>query len=616
MKIIKYFCLVFFGGFFVFWNLANAAPESATEIEVLGLSGIKLEIFKRPSLKKNKAPREKLPEFPDDLIVSRDVNELGRNWFPWSPTGANKYVTGPECSKESLRDVIWQQSTARGQGQAINAWIDRCGTQIGSALSRHSMIPLIKFATVDYDFLDNPNIHSVRATMPDGRILTGFIALKPDGKPRPFIIGKCGALCDAEQSTTHRSFMMHLFDESPFHVLSLGNVTGADFQIMNKAFSVGGFDEGRQLFQMAQLLKSPHSPIAPRISSVHVIGASLGGSGALYSGLYSSMNETPGSESIQSVTALCPVVVMENSAKRLYLAKSISAVASFGTIHRLKDVFAFIPLLNRIFPEGWSHLRGVHLYEKIAAAIYQYYHDWTTKNPWDLKPFVGVQVDSIEQFWRLNDFRNYAHDVRIPTLAIAAENDDLIRVDANTKLLTQTLRSTPNSAIETVYFKQGNHCAFSVANGWANYSTLLREYILSHSPEAKDHWKMHKIRFSKSASRLEPHEVVLETLWQARASDPNIYLKMKVFTPRILGDSLSCARESIQHADARCYREIELKVPLAALPASPARVPETKYDVTSLTRFANTRFTLLDKNGDLVARSNMMPEYVKIWEWE
>ena len=598
------------GGVFIFSGATKAQPESVAEIEVLDASGIKLEIFKRP-----KPPGTSKPKFPDDLIVSEGVAEAKRNWFPWDPTGANKYIASPECSQQALRKLIWSFKSAHEQGRAVNTWLERCGSQISSEFSRHSFLPLIKFATVNYDFSENPHIRTVRAALPDGRVLSGFVALKPDDKPRPFIIGKCGVFCSAQQSTTHRSFMMHLFDESPFHVLSLGNITGADFQANNKAFSVGGFDEGRQLYQIAQLVKSVNSPIARRISSVHVIGASLGGSGALYSGLYSSLNEPPGSESIQSVTALCPVVVMENSAKRLYTAKPISTLASFGTLHQLKDIFAFVPILGLVFPEGWRHLRGSRLYEKVTEAIYTYYHDWTAKQPWDLKPFVGVKVESIGEFWRLNDFRNFVKDVRIPTLAIAAENDDLVRADGNTKLLTNTLRSAPNPSVETVYFKQGNHCAFSVANGWANYSMLLREYILSHCPEAETHWKSRKVRLPDMGLRLAAREVITKMQWQAKAGDPNMHLKLQIFSPRLLGESESCARENMRAADSRCYRDADLKVPLVWLPLETTETPVTRYDVTSRTRFANTRFSVLDANGELVTASNRAPEYVEAWEW-
>lgn len=591
-------------------SLAFAAPQPMTDLEVIGLSGLKIEIFKRPPHAKK--PGEKrptpppsarkpppTPEFPGDLTISDGVDGGRKQWFPWDPTGANNFPTSPECTQDALRDLIWKSNKACDQGKAINNWVHRCGDEISTPMSRHSIVPLLKYATMSYDFLDNPHIRAVKATLPDGRQLSGFVAMKPDNIPRPFVIAKCGVLCNAEASTTHRAFMMHFFDEAPFHVLALANITGSDFQRANKAFSVGGFDEGRQLYQIAQLLRSPDSPIAHRISSVHVVGASLGGSGALYAGLYASMNDVPENPNIQSVTAMCPVVVVEKSVKRLYSAKPISSVATFETIKQFRDLFGFVPVLGKILPEGWRRLRGDKLFAKVSEAMFEYYRDWTAKTPWDLNPFKGTRITTVKQFWELNDFRNYIDDVRIPTLTVAAENDDLVSVNDNTKLLNESLRKTPNDYMDTVFFKQGNHCAFGLANGWGNYSMLLREYILTHSPEAKDHWHENRVRLPNISLAMDENERVVESLWKAREGDPNIHLKLKIFSPRHIG-----------------YRDEEFLVPIRSLPLKDDGPPMGKYEVTSLTRFANTRFSLLDARGRLVTNTNLTPAYVRVWTWE
>jgi pimeloyl-ACP methyl ester carboxylesterase len=632
MSKIKSVFQVFFGvcGFIFLLSLeAWATPDPVAEVEVRGGSGIKLEIYqrppnaKKPGEKRPTSPRPKppsrpqpAPQFPGDLTVSEGIKDAKHRWFLWNPNGANNYPTTPQCTQEALRDLIWKNPRACDQGQAVNGWVYRCNDQISSQLSRHSFLPLIKFATVDYNFLDNPYIRSVKATLPDGRVLTGFIAMKQDDKPRPFIIAKCGALCNAQQSTTHRAFMMHLFDESPFHVLSLANVTGSDFQRNNKAFSLGGFDEGRQLYQIAQLVKSPDSPIANRISSVHVVGASLGGSGALFSGLYSSMNDFPGQPSIQSVTAVCPVVVLEKSAKRLFMVKPISTVASFETLKQLREVFDFVPVLGRVLPSGWSKLRDDKLYAKLTEAVFQYYRDWTAKQPWDLQPFKGTRITSLQQFWGLNDFRNYIGGVKVPTLAIAAENDDLVHVDENSKLLKESLKKTPNPYIDTIFFKQGNHCAFDVTNGWGNYSMLLREYVLSHSPESAEHWKVRTVRLPELQMSMRTGERIVQTIWAARDGDANIQLKFKIFSPQAAGDQLACTPDYVFNSDPRCYREERKTIPIQALPLEVNDAPVGAYEVTSLTRFANTRFSLLDENGQLVTNSYGTPTFVQMWNWE
>lgn len=574
------------------------------EWEVKDLSGLKLEILKRPVKKTSPLPKLEpstgpvTPEFPADLTVTPVSDPLKTNWFPWSPSGVNNTLTSNICSQEALRDHLWSSTSAAVQARAVNDWLLRCNKEIAGPFSRHTYLTLMKFATVSYDFHENPNIRMVRATLPDGRVLSGIIAMKPDDTPRPFIIAKCGIFCNSEQSTTQRFFMMHLFDETPFHVLALASNTGSDFQVENKAFSLGGFDEGRQLFEIAQLVRSSASPIRKRISSVHVVGASLGGNAALYAGLYASANIIPPQEGIQSVTATCPVVVLENSARRLFSAQPISTLASFETIHHLRGIYSFVPVLGQYFPPNMRWLKGKKLFDRLMKAVVAYYHDWTAKKPWDLKPFTGLQIDSLEQFWHLNDFRHYVSQVTVPTMTISADNDGFITSNLNSQLLNQTLHKASNNNVGNIFLKQGNHCAFAIANGWGNYSMILREYILSHSPEAKDYWKEIQLSLPNQGFSLSSNEKILGASWMAHEGDDFLILQLKVSGGFHIID-----------------RELNIPIPIKTLPWDFTAIPQSSYEVGLLTRFANTRFSVVDEKGELVANSNHAPKYIKAWVW-
>ncbi|MGZ6449065.1 MAG: hypothetical protein ACXWRA_13580 [Pseudobdellovibrionaceae bacterium] len=570
----------------------------------VALAGGSLEILPMQSLPigsgEKPSERPAIPELPPDLQVSPVSGQKQGNWFPWNPTGMNNRPASNYCSKDFLRDQLWLFSySVAAQGKAVNDWIHRCNKEISSPYFNSSSAPLMKYATVSYEMRENPHIRMIKATLPDGRKLTGLLAMKPDDKPRPFIIAKCGIYCNSEQSTTQRAFMMHLFDESPFHVLALANNTGSDFQIDNQAFSLGGFDEGRQLYEIAQLLRSPESPIRHRISSVHVMGSSLGGNAALYAGLYASLNPPPDPypDLIQSVTAICPVVVLENSGQHLFLAQPISTVASFETIHHIRGVYSFVPVLGHYFPGDLSSLKGKKLYDKVMKVVVAYYKEWTSTDPWDLKPFTGVRIDSLAQFWRMNDFRNYVSQVNVPTMTISSDNDAFIKSGQNGRLLELSLLTKPNDKVGNIFFSKGNHCAFSIANGWANYSTLQRDYILSHSPEAKEHWKEVNAPLPQQDLDISSHEKIVEAEWMAHAGDDQIRLRLK-----LSGVLLS--------------RNIDMLIPLSSLPVSSIGTPHSTYDVNQLNRLANTRFSVVDEKGELVTNTNHIPKYIKAWDWE
>jgi pimeloyl-ACP methyl ester carboxylesterase len=559
-------------------------------------------------------------EFPPDLQITPGAVANKKIHFPWDPTGQNNYPASPECQPEKLRDGIWSDpSKVKSQARAINAWIEKCSAQISDPAQRQSYLALIRFARVNYRFLQNKNIHYVTATLPEGRFLTGFIAMKPGSAPRPLIIAKCGFLCNAEQGATQRSFLMHLYDESPFHVLALANITGRDFQIGNEAFSAGGFDEGRQLYQIARLIQNVDSPIRDRVSSVHVVGASLGGNGALYSGLYSSENDSHGHRAIQSVTAVCPVVVLKNAMHRLYFQRIISPVASYGTLHQVRNVFSFVPVLGTVFDLGQRFLTPPKVYDKVSRALLSYYQEWTEKYPWDLKPFEGTQIKTLSQFWELNDFRNYVGLVKVPTLMVQAENDGLVKSSENAEMLTDALRKTPNDQVDAVLFQQGNHCAFSAANGWANYSALLREYILSHAPEAKDHWHPRVHRLADKKWDIHKSDWVVETVWQARAGSSDLELKLKLFNPAGNGTKRAmnmCGLANPYRAIRDCYRETKMNLSISSLKLNDFEKPRNEYEATALTRFANTRIQVLNDRKQTLVGSNQEPKFIRFFGWD
>ncbi|WP_413290764.1 hypothetical protein [Bdellovibrio sp. HCB337] len=603
--------------------LAKAAPATEKEAEVVEVklydpAGLKLEIFKRQKQKKKPhvPPKNPPPDFPDDLIISDDIKEKQKLWFPWIPLGTNNRAVENDCRQESVRDRIWRNTSVPLQAEALNNWVNKCYDKVARGFLRSTYIPLIRFATVDYDLLDSRNIHHVRATLSDGRVLDGFIAMKPGDTPRPFVIAKCGVLCNADQSVMHRSFMMHLYDESPFHVLTLANNTGSEFMVNNKALSVGGFDEGRQLYQIAQLVKSVDSPVHHRISSVHVVGASLGGSAALYAGLYSSQNDPRGQESIQSVTAICPVVVLDHSIRDIYSSKPISTVAVFETLHQIRDVFNFVPVIGRFFPLKNQRMRAGEIYDKLTQAILSYYREWTVKSSWDLKPFTGVRVQSLDHFWELNDYRNYVDKVTIPTLTISSDNDELVKTPANSKLLAKKLHESPNDKVGTVFLHQGNHCAFAIGNGWGNYSMILREYILSHSPEADKHWHKTDREFGNVSWKLKNDEQVVDALWEAQPNDDKMNLKVKIFSPSQNFTRGDCDRGDPSEAGPHCYRTVVHRMPIRTLPLEDLGTPLSEYEATSLTRLANTRFSLVDEKGELVINHFRKPHAVRAWVWK
>ena len=95
----------------------------------------------------------------------------------------------------------------------------------------------------------------------------------------------------------------------------LANVSGTDYLKDNGVVAVGGFDEGDQIMQVAEIVKDSNAKLSQYISDIHVLGFSLGGNGALFSSLYNSFSED---RPISSVAAICPVVNLQPTMESVF----------------------------------------------------------------------------------------------------------------------------------------------------------------------------------------------------------------------------------------------------------------------------------------------------------
>src|SRR5690606_24972327 len=120
---------------------------------------------------------------------------------------------------------------------------------------------------------------------------------------------------NAKDDGVVKNFFMHLFEESPFHILYLANVTGTEYMKDNHSVALGGMDEGRQIIKLVEMLnKDPK--YKDLIEDIHVVGVSLGSHGVLYSSLYNSFDNSD--YKIKSAVALCPVVNLEPTIKSVF----------------------------------------------------------------------------------------------------------------------------------------------------------------------------------------------------------------------------------------------------------------------------------------------------------
>jgi hypothetical protein len=512
--------------------------------------------------------------------------------FEWVPSGAPKRLEDRNCEPERLQNLLYsKRSSTRAQASALREFFQTCHRSL-----RHEMPSgpkaVISMTQTEYRYCEHPNMRKVILKLANGDIVRGILALKPGKTPRPLIIAKCGVICNAGDSAM-RFLLMHLFDEAPFNLLVLSNNTGADYVRDNRYFIPGGLREGQHFILAAQLMRS--GVLGKRISSVHAVGVSLGAHAALY-GAYMSQFQGTRQPVLASALAACPVVDLRSSITDLFQWSIKGTIAQVLFGNAIDKVLETNPELNPLF--GWWWAPRTDRPRLIAEASARYLG--SLKRGWNLAPFENLKIKTYEDFWTQNQALTLAQKPFLtPTLALAADDDEVVNPDDNTGKLAKT-------ALAATTIPAGDHCAFGQMYGWRISSALYRGFFLSQSPDLLKNRKSYLV------------SIPLDILQSAGNHSNDLTLELHGvtrydFTPGVEAikvihqyfsshNDFGCTRENTRFAPAYCYREVSFDLPFSRLPSRPwwAHAPRNASEAESLTRWANINLKAVDHNGVLV----------------
>ena len=533
----------------------------------------------------------------------------------WAPTGA--FVDHPlpqECTAEALDAQLFAAGADTYQwSRAAGDFFSKCEDTL-SLGHRSDNLVLLDMESMQYQMQIHPHIREAHLTLDDGTKIHGFLALKPNRKPRPLIIVKCGLFCDSQPDWFFKFLTMHLFDESPFHLLILESITSPSFARHNQRLGVGGIEEGRHVVEVAKLLQT-QTALAPFISSVHTISPSLGGHAALYASLYNTHHPLPnGRPALSSAMALCPVVNLENSFADLFTGLKRDFLFTRMIRSVLGTVFHHVDGLSRRYQPSVK-LSEEQLQDLLIEANLDFYRSVSPDFFW--YPFAGP-AQSRDDLWERNDFvRQLPHFGQTPTLVVAAQDDWVVRSEHNSDLLEQSGAVGPGSPINMLKLSYGSHCAFSVSYGWPQIGTLLRNYILSHSRTFAQQGVWRRTPLQLERPLLRSGEKHMQQFWQIDQGRDHFTLNMKIWQPQdpMIPSDLanSCRNESRRfYSGNSCFRYQQAKVPLALISKN-LRPPQNTAEAQSLTRWANVRLKLMTQTGRPAADTTDEP-YELRWQ--
>lgn len=393
------------------------------------------------------------------------IRFLLNDLLSWTPTG-QRQVYSPGCEPK-----LWAQrlmdprlKNIQLQGALLQKYFQDCEAELVTGLKSDTLNSL-RFLTIGMDVANHPFLNRVQFNLPRGIKLQGLLALKGDLKARPLVVMRMGIYTNVEEAIGERFLMMSWFEQGPFNVLFLDNMTGALFVDQNKQVSFGGYDEALQNIQIARFLRDPKQPLSRLVSSVHFAGLSLGGNGVIYSSLLNEHNPFLGKRLINSFLGLCPVVSLKDSLERLTAPGLHSAVIDFWSQRRLAGVAARLDQK----PATFQFLPSL-----VETVVGQYRGGLT----WDGSVALPRGLQNSADFWRVNDFLPRYRDVEAPVLSFVTRKDDLVPAALNSERLKA-------SNFRMVKLNEGFHCTLPAAYHWDVWPHLFNAYFLSHSPEVK-----------------------------------------------------------------------------------------------------------------------------------
>ena len=535
-----------------------------------------------------------------DGLTIQPTTPVSSPTFAWLPDGTNQSQTRKECFYQNFTAKLPTSPTAQQQAKEWQTLIDNCAEDWGR-YADPNIRSLVSMQNMNFHPESNPNIKTVRIRTTSGSIRNGYLALQSKQKPRPLIIYLCGLYCGLD-SVMLRNSLMYFFEDTNYHVLALTSSLGEEDIAANKKVNVGGFIDGKDIADIALSLRQ--SSLAQNISSIHVIGQSLGGHGALYSSFWASQQAKP---AIQSTLALCPVVALEPSMRyifndsfwggMIYIPESRTALAkaaeSVPYVQQLLQKRGEVPdnkLFDLMSEISWA---GEKRWFQLATNTFRF----------DIE-------DNRDTFFFFNDFAHFIRATTIPTMIVSATNDVFLSTELNRQALELTYIAPPS--LGYVSLPAGSHCGFHQALGWRNFAELIKSHIQhwTNSPTTTTIPEINIAKWVKDQSwprslSLFPQDQYLEMQFSASAGESEFHVKV------LIQEGLKCTNGPLEGPSKKCIKEVGVNIPFSLIPV-PLEVPQDKYAANRLTRWANAHIKVLTADRQPIYGSRSQPTWLTV----
>lgn len=502
-----------------------------------------------------------------------------KNFLAEVPDGLSSKDISPDCDPKLFEDLVLSQKRTSAQYfKLAKDYFKRCESEL-SARSPKGVLALLKYSMYQYPFLQHPQVQEFTMTLSNGIKLPAIMALKQDPRPRPLVVVKCGTFCSASESPSMKAYLMSLFDQSPFNVVLLASQTGLDYMALNHVMQLGGWSEGYEALLAGQWLKDKWA-YKDRISSVHLMGISLGGNAAVFGAAFNDMYpQADGKKTFNSVTGICPVVSLKPTLDHLFGAFIVGPL--------------FAGLTRDQFTDGRDSLQDIP--------------DLLTdgripKKASEMADYLGVMASTSQQrrgiastpssYFKSNNFWNLPNKIQTPMLLWASKNDIVVNNKLNTAVVEHDDYYEKSANVGVLNLAYGSHCGFQGAYGPLASSTVLRTFVLTHSPEFVDSYKQTTVPWTYGFKKMYSVEEHVGQSFEFASKSDQVKVNFRIFN----WSGNQCHEQGPWGGGDGCVTTKTYTVSVDSLKNLGARIPRNSIEAQALSREFNTKVEFRTKD--------------------
>lgn len=535
-------------------------------------------------------------QFLIEVAKQADTDEATtQNFLEEIPDGLSSKDISPSCDPKLFEDTVLSKKRSSAEYfKLAKDYFKKCESEL-SAKSPKGVMALLKYSMYKYPFLQHPQVTEFTMDLPNGIHLPAIMAMKQDGRPRPLIVVKCGTFCSASESPSMKAYLMSLFDQSPFNVVLVASQTGLDYMALNHIVSLGGYSEGYEALLAGKWLKEKWV-YKDRISSLHLMGISLGGSAAIYGASYNDMYpQTDGKKVFSSVAAICPVVSLKPTLDHLYSSLIVGPIFAKLTKNQFLDARGDLSDVPDLLVEGRIPKKSAEMADFIG----------------DLAS-TSLQRRGIAStpsaYFKSNNFWNVPQRIQTPMLVWASKNDIIVNNKLNAQVMEHDdyYEKSPNVGVLNLAY--GSHCGFHGAYGPLAASTVLRTFVMSHSPEFSANYQQNTVPWNFGFKKMYSVEEHVGQSFEFASRSGDVKVSFRIFN----WSGNKCHDEGPWAGNDMCVSTKTYTVPVASLKALGARVPRNAIEAQSLSREFNTKIEFRTKDQKPLNGSSTS-EFVMTW---